>query len=754
MDASTTRMNDNNTGNGSSNGNNGSPQPPSYQQPQHNNSDSTGSINYSSASSDQQEQEHEVENGNEYKHGNGNGSDTDVIPVHSMNPHHDGARYWYHYVYVSSSRWTVSQKMNFLTAMAAIGGFLFGYDTGVISGAMLPLKRDFNLTPAQEETVVTSTVVAAFIFSLIGGSLNNQFGRRCSILFAAATFTIGSLILACSWSFGSLIVGRLVVGVGIGVASLTTPVYISEMAKPSLRGKLVTMNALLIPFGQFSAGMVDGMFSSTHEGWRYMLGLACVPSIIMLCGFTILPESPRWLASKGHMEEARRILQQYRDTPQEANHEMQDIIQSLQDVAHHEQGQHNINTCNSNNNNKSSEAAQNPANDEDEVFEQQQPLRIAQTSEDNGGAQASHNINNDNEESFVRRLKTMFDDAPTRRALRVGCGLMLFQQLAGINTVMYYAASIFEMSGNFSETQSIWLSGFTALAQVVGVAFSIYFVERIGRRPLVLASLGAVTLCLACLGFSFYYDRVSSAPVTLVPPQDEDTCGSQPAMVWSGMTRYCYDCLDIPGCGFCGRVCAQGDTTGPFAADVCPSDNSSVWSMEACPTTSEFAGWTSVVLMFLYLLTFGIGMGGLPWTINSEIYPLQHRSLATSISTATNWFSNIVVSATFLSISSPSSLTVYGAFWVYGCVALLGFVFIYLTLPETKGLSLEDIEHLFQRERDTNTNNTNTDHHRLTTIQDMPSSTGSSNGNISNDCEDLIRVDNDGGARIENATLT
>jgi len=544
--------------------------------------------------------------------------------------------------------------MNFLTAMAAIGGFLFGYDTGVISGAMLPIQRQFNLTPTQEEAVVTSTVLSAFIFSLIGGSLNNKLGRRLSILFASFVFTIGSLLLAFAWDVKSLIFGRLIIGVGIGVASLTTPVYISEMAKPSLRGTLVTMNALLIPFGQFFAGMVDGILSSTPHGWRYMLGLAAVPSVVMLFGFLILPESPRWLASKGRYQEAKRILEEYRDTRREARQEIQEIIGSLQQ-------------------------------------DNQSGLRMNHTSD--CLEYDMEDIDSPHEKSFFERLRLMIDDAPTRRAMCVGCGIMLFQQLCGINTVMYYAASIFKMSGNFSETASIWLSGFTALAQVFGVALSIFFVERAGRRQLVLFSLGSVTLCLAALSVAFYCDRVSSASVTYAT----DECSMQPAVVWSGKTQYCYDCMEIPGCAY---------FSGPNGVGICSSRTSSYPLSEgythytdSCPAlpSARLSGYASVVFMFLYLLFFGIGMGGLPWTINSEIYPLRHRSMAVSLSTATNWLSNIVVSASFLSISSPASLTVYGAFWMYGCVAFLGFIFVYCTLPETKGLSLEEIELLFQK---------------------------------------------------------
>jgi SP family myo-inositol transporter-like MFS transporter 13 len=114
---------------------------------------------------------------------------------------------------------------------------------------MLPIRRAFDLTPSQQEVVVSVTIVAAFVSSLFGGTLNLKFGRRISILFAASVFTLGSLILMFAYDYLSLVVGRIVVGVGIGVASLTTPIYIAEVAIPRMRGKLVTINTLMVTFG-------------------------------------------------------------------------------------------------------------------------------------------------------------------------------------------------------------------------------------------------------------------------------------------------------------------------------------------------------------------------------------------------------------------------------------------------------------------------------------------------------------------------
>ncbi|KAG7340614.1 bicyclomycin resistance protein TcaB [Nitzschia inconspicua] len=605
----------------------------------------------------------------------------------------------------------VWRRMRYLTGMAAIGGFLFGYDTGVVSGAMLPLRRRFDLSPEQQEVVVSSTVLAAFCSSLcVGATLNDKFGRRWSILFSAAVFGLGSVVLMMAMNYTTLVIGRIILGLGIGIASLTTPVYIAEVAVPSMRGQLVTINTLMITFGQFFAGMIDGIFDELlpESGWRYMLGLASLPSLIMFVGFLNLPESPRWLAGKGRMREAAEVLMELRESKHEVEVELTEIVNALPSAhsSHHaidlnfadETTSLASHSASSSSQKYGSETSLDSKDSGNIVDDKSAPYPLGLHRLASKWKRQNSETTTFADENVMMQLHIMFSHAPTRRALILGCGLMAVQQCSGINTVMYYAASIYEMSG-FGEVTAVWLSGFTALAQVAGIAASIFFVDRTGRRTLVLTSLGVVTMSLVGLAASFYLSRITSGHVV----DADGECRSQPATIWNGLTAYCYDCANIPGCGYCNGACVIGNVTGPFgngeAAFVCEEPTN--WRYEACfggedgEVKNPF-GIMSVVFMVLYLLAFGIGMGGMPWTINSEIYPMQFRSLAVSLSTATNWIGNLIVSATFLSISSPSALTAYGAFGLYGLVALLGFLWLFCALPETKGLSLEQIEELFQ----------------------------------------------------------
>jgi MFS transporter, SP family, galactose:H+ symporter len=194
---------------------------------------------------------------------------------------------------------------------AAVGGLLFGYDTAAISGAVIFIKQQFSLSTFPEELVVSMVLVGAATAALGGGRLSDHLGRRVTLILTSVIFIAGALICAFSGSFEILLAGRTIVGVGIGLASTTVPVYISEVSPPKARGWQVSLFQLAITVGILAAYVVDYAFSPSGE-WRWMLGLAAVSGLILGLGMLYLPESPRWLAKHGQNEKALKILSRIR----------------------------------------------------------------------------------------------------------------------------------------------------------------------------------------------------------------------------------------------------------------------------------------------------------------------------------------------------------------------------------------------------------------------------------------------------------
>ncbi|KAM9705295.1 LOW QUALITY PROTEIN: proton myo-inositol cotransporter-like [Menidia menidia] len=527
-----------------------------------------------------------------------------------------------------------------LSSLSALGGFLLGYHSGVVSGAMLGLRRELRLDTIWQELLVSGAPAAAALGARGGGALSGVLGRRPCVLLASGGLALGGLVMAAAPGKEALLAGRMIVGVGMGVASMTVPVYIAEAAPPHLRGRLVTLNTLLISGGQFTASLVDGAFSYLqHGGWRYMLGLSVFPALLQLGGFLWLPESPRWLLARGRSQRARRELSRIRG--------QQDIDQELTSIR----------------------------------------TSIEEEEKDGGGG------------GDGPVLWRMLSFPPARRALTVGCGLHMFQQLAGINAVMYYSATILQTSGVRDERLAVWLSGVATGTNFLFTLLGVWLVERGGRRRLTLGSMLGTCVSLSVLALGFLLSANHSAPVTAPPPpgQTNSSCLQY---------RLCEPCMLDPGCGFCYRdngsallssSCLPVDpASGEQAAwggcsNATRMGDQTFWAYNYCP--SSFS-WLVLLGLVLYLAAFAPGLGPMPGTISSEIFPLWARSTGNACAAAVGWSFNVLVSLSFLHLAQ--ALTYYGAFFLYSGLSLLGFVFVYGCLPETKGRRLEEVEELFQ----------------------------------------------------------
>lgn len=214
----------------------------------------------------------------------------------------------------------------------ALGGLLFGYDTGVISGALLFIPDDFKLTPFLQGAIVAALLLGAMIGAALAGRLSDRLGRKKLIIAAAVVFTVGSLLAALAPSVAVLIAARFIIGLAVGSAALVVPLYLAEIAPTEIRGAIASLNQLMIVGGILAAFIVNAILASSGD-WRLMLGLAAVPSLILLVGMFFMPETPRYLVHTGEEDSAREVLEQLPgDEPPE------DRIEEIQEVEQDEEG--------------------------------------------------------------------------------------------------------------------------------------------------------------------------------------------------------------------------------------------------------------------------------------------------------------------------------------------------------------------------------------------------------------------------------
>jgi sugar porter (SP) family MFS transporter len=335
--------------------------------------------------------------------------------------------------------------VNIAAAITATGGLLFGYDTGVISGALLFIRQDFApLSPFVEGIIVSTLLVGAVVGALSGGPLSDRAGRRPTALLAAVIFGLGALAVALAPSVAFIVFGRFLLGLGVGLASMIVPLYIAEIAPAERRGALVSLNQLMITIGILLSYIVGVIFTPI-EGWRYMFGVALIPALILGIGMFMLPESPRWLFEHGQIAKARTVLSRSR-SPEEVDQEFREM-------------------------------------EEIKELEEEQ-ARV----------------------SYKELL------APyVRPALIIGIGLAIFQQITGINTVIYYAPTILQNVG-FSEGGAIAATAVgVGLVNVGFTILAVRIIDRAGRRPLLIIGLIGMIISLALLGLVFALGATSGA---------------------------------------------------------------------------------------------------------------------------------------------------------------------------------------------------------------------------------------------------
>lgn len=432
-----------------------------------------------------------------------------------------------------------------IAAIAGLAGALFGFDEGVIAGALGPLRTDLGINAVAEGMMTAAVPFGAFVGAIIAGRLAPSAGRRKLLLAAAVLFVVGALLSASAAGLWTLTAARLIIGLGVGVAAMMAPLYISECAPAAQRGMLVSIYQLAITLGILGAYVVGYAFG---ESWRWMFAVGALPAIALFAGIYFLSDTPRWLAMRGRSDEARAALATMREKP-----------------------------------------ATDP-----QVSAEFEEIRSA-AADDLG-------------------RKARLSDLVTPRvkpALIVAMGLFLLQQLSGINAVIYYAPTVFELSGfNSTATQILATAGIgvvNVLMTLVGMAL----IDRLGRRLLLLIGFAGTAVALG--------------------------------------------------------VIAIGAATG-----------------------SEMMGKLALGGLVLYIASFAIAIGPLPWVMMSEVFPLDVRALGMSVASLVNWGFNFLVVFSFPVLVAEFGLA--GVFGLYAAVCVAGLAFTQWLVPETSGVSLEEIE--------------------------------------------------------------
>ncbi|MCE4050918.1 MULTISPECIES: sugar porter family MFS transporter [Bacillaceae] len=340
---------------------------------------------------------------------------------------------------MTTSKDTHKKHLKKITIISTFGGLLFGYDTGVINGALPFMSEEdqLNLTPFTEGLVTSSLLFGAAFGAMFGGRLSDHHGRRKNILYLAILFIFATLGCTFAPSVELMVTFRFILGLAVGGASVTVPAFLAEMSPAENRGRMVTQNELMIVSGQLLAftfnAILGNTLGDTAHVWRYMLVIASLPAVFLWFGMLVVPESPRWLASKGRIGDALRVLQKVRAEAR-AQAELKEIEKSLEDQS--------------------------------------------------------------------QMKKATFKDLNVpwvRRIVFIGLGIAVVQQITGVNSIMYYGTEILKDAG--FETRAALIGNIAnGIISVVATFVGIWLLGRVGRRPMLITGQIGTTIALLLIG--------------------------------------------------------------------------------------------------------------------------------------------------------------------------------------------------------------------------------------------------------------
>ena len=439
-----------------------------------------------------------------------------------------------------------------ITLIAAMGGLMFGYDLGIITGVVPFISEQFNLSGLYKGFVVAVFELGCMCGALGSSKYADQLGRKKTLIITAFFLVVTAIGVAFAPNAEWLSAWRFLQGVCVGAASVLSPMYIAEISPSSERGKYVAINQLTIITGVLLSTVVSWYYGEALQmdklvAWRWMLGSAVVPALVFFLALIAIPETPRWLVSVARVTDAAKVIARIGGSREEQEKELSEIEESLSAVKEH------------------------------------------------GG-------------SYRDLLsRSIFP------ALLVGMGLAFFQQFCGVNNITPYMQDIF-MSANMALGEGLLNAVFVNIVFFFTTVASLFLIDKVGRKRLMLIGFGAMAIILLALVWAFSQEQIN--------------------------------------------------------------------------------GMLVLVLITAYISTFGFTWGPVVWVMLSEIFPNYIRAKALAISSFTLWLSCFIVvliSPLLLEVSPMVNFLFFAVF------TILGFVFCYFLVPETKGKSLEQIEEMWNK---------------------------------------------------------
>ena len=562
--------------------------------------------------------------------------------------------------------------------VAALGGLLFGYDLGVVSGALLQLAADFGLSTPQREAVVSILLAGALVGAACSGVIVDRLGRRDAMIANTALFALGAITLTTARDIASLYAGRALIGFAVSLSAVAEVIYITEIAPPSHRGLLVSLNEVGIAVGILLAYVTAWLFAGTQGGWRIMFAAGTLPALVQAVAALRLPRSPRWLLLRGRLSEARAALMKVRGLdPHACDQELRKIrstvtgapaaaatktkrlptlsasrIESLTGVGGVGGG-----GGGGGGGGKGKEGEDKGPMSATSAAPEAEAAAVGASVPVSVGSGLGQGLASSTEQEgqFLAPLSSsrvenglcsLLRDPVLRRCLLIGCGVVLFQQLTGQPSVVYYSATLLRQAGWATDADATGANVALGLAKALATGVAVLRVDGIGRRKLLLIGNAVMALSLLLL----------AAAVTSGTASGEGRLAE--------------------GAGSAGAGEGGGGGGG---------GEEEISSVQPSP-------WLALSALTLYVTAYAFSYGPVSWLLLGELFPDALRGRAVAMATLINWGSNFAVSATFLSLTETIGLS--NTFILYAVVAALALVFVAVYVPETRGRRLEEIQSL------------------------------------------------------------